>query len=198
VILAAMLGTNYTGATGVTAATLSGNQLIAKDYVASGSAADSEITVAKLIRAKRRLEENEVWSDDMREAGAGIHIATNARMEEALLNDANASSGSRLFSKDYMPPVLDAEGKIRSFLGIQFHRTELVNVNNATDGDGDPICYAPLWVSTYMQFDLWGNWTVTIDRRPDLSNATQILSQFACGATRLQEEAVVKIACVQA
>jgi len=192
-ILTGLLGTAYAGPSKTSTSFDTANMAVAKDL--SGS--DADLTVLKLIRAKRILQEQERWNDDMREMGMKLCIATNARMEETLLNDANSTTGSRLFSKDYMPPTLDEEGRIQSFLGISFRRTELVNINNVTDGDADTICYAPLWVNTAVQLDVWGSWGVSVDRRPDLSNATQFLSQFSVGSARLDELGVVRIACEQ-
>ena len=66
IILAAAVGTAYTGETGTTAVTLPGTQAIAVNFVESGSTANSGLTIGKLRQAQYILDDNEVDADDPR------------------------------------------------------------------------------------------------------------------------------------
>lgn len=182
-----------TGGSSPSSVALPADQKIAKDFVSTGSAVDSGLTVDKLLEAISRFEENEVWGQDVEEMGGKLCIATNAKTNKTLLRQIESGLGSKLMSKDYMAPTLDSRGNIKEFLGIQFVRTELVATG--TDG-GDTVAYCPMWVSTAMQFNVWADMQHTIDIRADLSNALQFLTQARIGAARIEEPGVVQIAAV--
>jgi hypothetical protein len=190
VFIAALSGDAQTGKYGITPVPLPSSQKIDKGYVPSGSLSDSSLTVPKLLQAISQLEEAEAYGQDQMENGVRLSIAASSKMLKALRLDANTFNGSRMFSKDILPPVLDEKGHIKEFLGLDFVRTELLPF------DVDPtIQYAYVWTTDAIQFDVWEEMSVTIDRRADLSNAVQFLSQFSIGAGRLEETKVIQIAC---
>jgi hypothetical protein len=191
VFINALGGDAQSGPNGTTAVPLPAAQKIAFDFVPSGTAAASSLTVPKLLQAISMLEEAEAYGQDQMENGIRLSIAASSKMLKALRLDANSTGGSRMFSKDILPPVLDERGHIKEFLGLDFVRTELL--------DRDPadatVQFAYIWTTDAIQFDVWEEMSVTIDRRPDLSNAVQFLSQFSVGAGRLEEVKVIQIAC---
>lgn len=74
------------------------------------------------------------------------------------------------------------EGKIDSFMGFKFIRTQrLPKAENGTRS-----CLA--WVKSKAQFGIWNDFKVKLSVRDDMEEALQIRAKFACGATRLQEE----------
>jgi hypothetical protein len=170
---------------------LPAGQKIAKDFVSSGSAAESNMTVDKLIQAKQLLMAAETWNDDKAAMGAKLCIAINASNEAALLRSVESGLGAKLFSRDYAPPVISGDGRITDFLGIHFIRTELVDT--VTDGD-DIVALCPLWVSDCVELAFWEDMTVSIDRLPQRSNALQFLSQARLGCSRIIDEGVIQIA----
>ena len=180
-----------TGTVAPTTVALPAAQKIAKDYVASGSATDSNLTVEKLLYALQLFEEAEVWGQDQMEMGAKVCIATNSKANKALLLSVQSGIASKLMSKDFMPPTIDENGHISTFLGIHFVRTELVSVTS-----GVALC--PMWVSNCVQLNFWGDYQVSIDRLPTRSQALQFLSQARLGATRIFDTGVAQIACKQA
>lgn len=171
---------------------LPSGQKIAKDYVVSGAAAESNMTVDKLIEAKRILEEAETWNDDKAASGVNLVIAINAKVQAALLRSVESSIGAKLMSNEYAKPVIDENGYIREFLGIKFIRTELVST--VTDGD-DKVALCPLWVSDCVDLAFWEDVSITMDRLPHKSQALQFLSQARLGVSRIYDEGVVQIAC---
>ena len=167
-------------------------QKIAKDFVSSGSPAESGLTVDKIIRAKEILEESETWNDDKAADGVSLCMAINAKAQSSLLRSVESSLGSKLMSNEYAKPVIDENGYIREFLGIKFIRTELVST--VTDAD-DRVALCPLWVSDCVDLAFWEDMSVTIDRLPHKSQAIQFLSQARLGVSRIYDEGVVQIAC---
>jgi hypothetical protein len=190
VFISALSGDAQTGANGTTAVPLPASQKILWDYAPGGSGTPVSLTVPKLLQAISQLEEAEAYGQDQMENGIRLSIAASSKMLKALRLDANATGGSRMFSKDILPPVLDEKGHIKEFLGLDFVRTELLPYS--ADGSTQ---YAYIWTTDAVQFDVWEEMSVTIDRRPDLSNAVQFLSQFSIGAGRLEEVKVIEIAC---
>jgi hypothetical protein len=171
---------------------LPNSQKIAKDYVSSGSAVESSLTVDKLIHAKTILEEAETWNDDKAADGVNLVCAINAKVQAALLRSVESGIGAKLMSSDYAKPVIDENGYIREFLGIKFIRTELVST--VVDSD-DKVALCPLWVSDCVDLAFWEDITITIDRLPTRSQALQFLSQARIGCSRIYDTGVIQIAC---
>lgn len=184
-------GTNYKGKAGVTAAEIPNENIVAVDFVSSGSAVDSSLSVDKIIRAKRILRDNESYGDDAVAAGLTLWGAMTPEMEERLLFLANASNGSsanRLFSRDFMPPSLDANGNISSFLGVNWIRSSYL----PTAGG---VQYAGIWTSDAVHLDIWQDIKHRVTERDDKRFATQFFTSYSFAACRKEDKKVVKIAC---
>jgi hypothetical protein len=184
VMIDAFLGANYTGENGTTSVNLPGSQIVAKDYVDSGTAASSNLTVAKLRRALTILQKNEAWSDERRAYGDELVLACTSSQINALLQQQEVSSF------DYNAVRALAEGRLDSFMGFRIIRTEQLPLV-----EGVRSCLA--WVKSRAQFGIWDDFKVKLSVRDDLDETLQIRAKFACGATRLQEEGFVKILCVE-
>jgi len=193
IIIDALGGTAYTGATGTTATVLPAAQKVAKDYVLTGSAADSSFPVFKINRALEILAENDAIDDDELSEDQELFGIMTPKLEAYLRNLVNANAGNnKLFSKDFMPPTLDERGRIKRFLGINWKVSTRPGLKDTSDTS---IHYAYIWTKSGMQLDFWEGMTTTVDRLPQVNNAVQFLSQYSMGATRLEEEKVVQIAC---
>ncbi len=186
VMLDAFLGENYIGENGTMPVAFSENQIVASDYVDSGSAVDSNLTVAKLRKALAMLHKAEAWNEERRAYGDELVLACTGSQIDSLLREPQVSS------YDYNTVRALAEGKVDTFLGFRIIRTELLPLDAET---GERSCLA--WVKSKAQFGIWDDFKVKISVRDDLDEALQIRAKFACGATRLQEEAFVKIQCTE-
>lgn len=186
VMLDAFLGDNYIGENGTMPVAFSENQIVASDYVDSGSAVDSNLTVAKLRKALAMLHKAEAWNEERRAYGDELVLACTGSQIDSLLREPQVSS------YDYNTVRALAEGKVDTFLGFRIIRTELLPLDAET---GERSCLA--WVKSKAQFGIWDDFKVKISVRDDLDEALQIRAKFACGATRLQEEAFVKIQCTE-
>lgn len=185
VMIDAFLGTNYTGENGTTSVTFPETQTIDADYADTGAGADCNLTVAKLRRALAMLHASEAWNEERRAYGDELVLACSSSQIDALLKEPEVSS------YDYNTVRALAEGKIDSFLGFRIIRTEQLPVSGKVRS-----CIA--WVKSKAQFGIWDDFKVKLSIRDDLDEALQIRAKFACGATRLQEEAFVKILCTEA
>lgn len=185
VMIDAFLGVNYIGENGTGSVSLSAAQTVEEDFVESGSAVESNLTVGKLRRALTMLQKNEAWSDERRAYGDELVLACSSSQINALLQQQEVSSF------DYNAVRALAEGRLDSFMGFRIIRTEQLPV----DAAGVRSCLA--WVKSRAQFGIWDDFKVKLSVRDDLDETLQIRAKFACGATRLQEEGFVKILCAE-
>lgn len=182
VMIDGFLGTCYTGETGTEAVDFSEDQVIEADYSEDSAGTDSNLTVAKLRRALAMLQQAEAWNEERRAYGDELVLACTSSQINSLLKEPEVSS------YDYNTARALVEGKVDTFLGFRIIRTE--QLPRTADGRA---CLA--WVKSRAQFGIWDDFKVKISVRDDLEETLQIRAKFACGATRLQEDAFVKILC---
>ncbi len=185
VMISEFLGTAHTGETGATTVSFPVDQTIGEDYVESGSAANSNLTLGKLRHALNMLMKAEAWNEERRAYGDELVLACTSSQINALLQQPEVSS------YEYNTVRALAEGKLDSFMGFRIIRTEQLPVTNA----GIRSCLA--WVKSRAAFGIWDDFKVRISVRDDLDETLQVRAKFACGATRLQEEGFVKILCAE-
>lgn len=174
VIIQAFDGTRYIGENGTTSDTFDTDFSIAVDYVASGSTANSGLTLAKISRAKKLLDEAEV------EDGERYFVHSAQQLQDMLLVD-------KMTSEDYASVKALVDGKIDRFLGFKFVRTELLSRNTSTDVR---TCFA--WHKSGIKFADGGRNT-HMDVLPSRRHCKQIRGVYRCGAVRTQNEKVVRI-----
>lgn len=188
VIITAATGTAKTGVSGSDDETMgdapssgaSAGQRIAKDYVESGGAADSSLTVAKLRRARKILAANEV------DPSENLCIAVNAEMMENLLKATEVTSA------DYNTVKALVRGEINSFMGFDFIHTERL-LTNGTGTMAGTTAFA--WAKSGLMLGIGADVKASIAPRADKSFSTYVYYSMSIGATRLEKEKVVEIAC---
>jgi Phage capsid protein len=189
VFIEGMFGTNYKGKDGTTATEIVSANLIADTFNYTG-AASCPLTIDKILHAKAILTDNESYGDDARARGITLWGVMTPNMEESLLSLANAGTsgaGNRLFSRDYMPPTLDANGNISFFLGVNWMRSTLLPYQTG---------YGAIWTSDAVFLDFWKVAQTTVSVRADKKNATQFFTEYAMNACRSDDAKVVRIACL--
>jgi hypothetical protein len=184
VMLNGFMGTCYAGEFGTQSVPFSDNQLVDSDYTENGTPKDCNLTVAKLRKTLSMLQKAEAWNEERRAYGDELVLACTSSQINALLQEPEVSSF------DYNTVRALVEGKIDSFLGFRIIRTEQLPIMG-----GVRTCLA--WVKSKAQFGIWDDFRVKLSVRDDLEETLQIRAKFACGATRLQEEAFVKIYCAE-
>lgn len=178
VILDAALGTAYSGKTGSTSVTLPSAQQIAVNYVESGTAANSHLTIGKLREALRLLESNEAIMD-----GEPLVCIFNAKAKNSLLQT------TEITSSDYNVVKALVGGQINSFLGMEFCRTELVRQDGSSY---DRIIVMP---KSALKMAVASDISAKVDSIPHKFHNYQVLVEMCVGATRMWEEKVVEIKC---
>jgi hypothetical protein len=183
VIIAAATGTAVTvtsslaGTTG-TASFAAGN-IVDDDF----SVTDSNLSIEKVIEAKRLLKKNEVNMDQP------MVLVLNASAEAALLNTVKATS------RDYGVTRLDT-GEVSLLLGFRVIRSERI-LGTANGTDADPVlclAYSRDAIGLAMNMDL----RTKIGENPERRYVWQAHMEASLGAVRIQEEPIVSIQCVQA
>lgn len=174
-IIAALNGTAKTGESGSTSTVLPSGQKVAVGF---GASADVGLTVAKLREAKRLL-----MAADLDMESEQIYAAISATQHDNLLAEA------QVISTDFNDKPVLVEGRIMRFLGINFIHTELLESSS-----GDKLI--PVWAKSGVYLGIWNDIQTSISKRNDLSSEPwQAYVKMTAGATRLEEEKVVQIAC---
>lgn len=169
VIIAAFFGDAKTGKDGGSTTSFpAGNQ------IAHGSAG---LTVAKLIEAKQKLDENSVDPSIER------YIVVSPKQISDLLNTTTVTSA------DFNTVRALASGSVTSFVGFNF----IVSNRLPVDGSSNRRIFA--WASDGIKVALGKEPQARIDQRADKSYATQVYYCMTMGATRMEEEKVIEIAC---
>lgn len=178
VILAAMLGTAYTGVDGTTTTAYDTANTVAVTVREPGvSSSNLGLNVAKLRAANRILDANEVPEE-------GRYIGVNARQRESLLASTKATSS------DYANVKALVNGQIDQFMGFTFVKTQRL----ATDGSGyDKV---PFWHKSGMKLGLGQDLRVDMSYiKTKVSQPLQVYSDIDLGATRMQEKLVGYVEC---
>lgn len=177
VIISAVSGTAYTGKTGSTATTFLAGQRVVVDYVESGVAADSNLTIAKLRRARYLFDINDAIMD-----GEPLCLAVGPSQIQALLRTTEVTSG------DYNTVKALVNGEVDTFMGFKF-----VVLNRLAKVGTDRTCLA--FPKSAIKLGVAEDITVKIADRPDKNHSLQVYTESRFGAVRMWEEKAVEIAC---
>lgn len=137
----------------------------------------SGLTLAKLLITKEIISGADVDEDEE------ITFALSNKQVTNLLNTTEVKSA------DYNTVKALAEGKINSFLGFNFKRTQRL----AVDGSGDRLClaYAKSGIGLAVGQEIESD----IGPRRDKRNSIQVYVDMGMDGTRIEDEKVVEIAC---
>lgn len=184
ILLANMLGTNYTGAQGsvavglpTTGGPLGTGQTIGVTY-GSGSA-NSGLQLAKLTAASYLMDNNDI--DEM-----GRHFAYSAKELNNLITNVD-----QVNSVLYNDVRALRDGRIRDFMGFEFTRTQLVPF--LAGSTTIRTCVA--WQKDSLWMGIGQDVETKIDRLPMQSQAWQVYTALLLDATRDTELAFVQVNC---
>jgi|TARA_X000001382_G_scaffold106981_1_gene82528 hypothetical protein len=168
VIIAAMHGTAKTGASGATSVSFPAGQ-----QIAHGSAG---LTIAKLLSAKELLDANSVDPSIPR-----YLVCAPKQMSDLL-------GTTQVTSSDFNTVKALVQGQVDSFMGFKFISSNRLPHNGTSR---QVFAYA----MDGMKVAIGKEPTAKIDERADKSYSTQIYYCQTLGATRMEEEKIVEIAC---
>lgn len=174
-IIGAAFDTAYSGKTGQTSVSFPAGNQVAVNYVESGSAANGNLTIGKIRRAKEVLD---AYDNDPDEARV---MTCTANSLHSLLRNIEITS------QDYNVVKALVEGKVDTFMGFQFVRTQRL----LTDASGYRRHIA--WVQSKLLLAVSQDPMVDVGPRRDKRNSMQVYVTMGIGATRMEEEGVVEI-----
>ena len=167
-IIAAATGTSKTGSSGGTS-----TDMVSGNIIAHGSA---DLTLAKLIQAKKILDEGSV------DASIPRYIAVAPAQIEALLGTTQVQSA------DFNSIKSLVQGEVDTFMGFKFiMSTRLAVASNIR------TCFA--WAEDGLKLAVGKDVMAKIDERADKSYATQVFYCSTFGSTRMEEAKVVSVLC---
>lgn len=170
-VIAAANGTAYTGKAGGTSTALPSAQKVA--------AASTGLTVAKLLATKEIFDAAECDPDEPR------YIWCASKQITDLLNTTEVKS------YDYNTVKALAAGQINAFCGFEFIRTQRLGL--VTTSTRAVIAFVKSGILLAIQEEV----NADIAPRKDKNNAMQVYYRMDIGATRMQEDKVVEIACLE-
>ena len=168
-IIAAATGNAYTGVSGGSTQALTSGQKIVH-----GSA---NLTLAKLIEAKEILDAAEVDPEEPR------FLVCAASQISNLLNSTTVTSS------DFNTVKALVQGNIDTFLGFKFIRSQRLGT------DATPSRQVLAFTKSAVGLALGSDISTKISERSDKNYATQVFLSMTIGATRIEEEKMVEIAC---
>jgi len=178
IIINAFFGTSKTGKSGSASTTFPSAQQVAVNQGASGN---TGLTVAKLREARRLLRAAEVDLDQ-----EPITAVISSIQEDNLLAEA------QVISLDFNDRPVLVDGKLKSFLGIEFVHSERLNV------DGNSYRRVPVFAKSGMHLGIWNDITTDISQRKDLKGLPwQTYVYMTVGATRIEEKKIAEIKCAE-
>ena len=180
IILESAFGTAKTGKTGSGSQAFDVASQIAVNYVESGGATNSGLTIGKLREAKRLLDSNETDPSDPR-----FCIVTAKQVNDLLQT-------TEVTSSDYNAIKALVQGEINTFMGFNFVRTERV------DTDSNSYRRVVAYAKSGLLMAVGADINVDIGPRRDKRNSTQVYCSASFGATRMEEGKVLEIKCSEA
>lgn len=158
---------------------LPSTQIVDEDF----GSADTNLTLEKLIEAKRILTRNDIMMDEP------LYFVYNASAQAALLNLTEVGSA------DYNSVKALVRGEINTFLGFEFVMYN--HLNGTADGtDTDPVkCLA--YAKSGIGLGLGQDIKVRMGEDASREFNTRIYASMSLGAVRVEEEKVVEVQVVQ-
>lgn len=182
-----------TGKAGATTVSFPAGQQIAVDYVESGTATNSSLTLGKLRRAMELLADVGGAED------GDLYLACTQREVNSMLRTLEYGSADYNMAR----PLMDGGRDVKKFMG--FNWIVLPNKVVAPDGstvlmtmfpeDGSGYRRIPCWSKKGMLFAQVMSTDIQAAVDPTKGFNTRLYGRASFGATRLQEPLVVEIKC---
>lgn len=171
IMIEAALGTAFTGKSGGTSVVLPASQKVA--------ASATGLTIAKLRSAAEILNANDVDPDIRR------YMAITSQQLTNLL------ATTEITSADFNTVKALVNGQVNEFMGFTFTRTERLTLDSNSDRQ------VIAWAEDGILLAQSSQTVTRITERGDKSYSVQVFRSEDFGATRMEEDKVVEIACVE-
>jgi len=154
-----------------------GQKVVVDNHAYDSGSGDVGLTVGKLIAAKEIFEAGNV------EKGEKLYCAINAKQKAQLL------TATEIQSADYNSVRALVQGEVNTFMGFEF--MDYQNLSTDSNSDQQVFCWANSGIGLAVGSDV----EARITERADKSYSTQVFLAMSMGATRVEDEKVVEIAC---
>jgi hypothetical protein len=195
VIISAALGTSYTGVSGSTSVTLP----VAQYYAANDGTQFTNLNTVTLRGIKQKFD-----AADIDEAIPRYICCSSSQIQNLLVE-------TQVTSADFNTVKALVEGKIDTFMGFKFIRSERLNTLASASFSADPTtgivtagsnftnyttCRQVIaWAQDGILLSTGMDVFARIDERADKSYSTQVYAAMSLGATRMEEVKVVAALC---
>jgi hypothetical protein len=169
VVIAAAIGTNYTGVNGSTSTAFDTTDMA----IASSSVG---MTVAKLREARKKLLQQ------FNDPSDTFYLVLSAEEQDDLLQTTEVTSA------DYNSVKALVNGEVNQFMGFTFIQTERL-----TSISAERACFA--FAKSGLVMGQWNGLEARIGERADKEYTQQVFMRGTIGATRTQEKKLVRILC---
>lgn len=178
-----ILGTNYLGVNGQFHENLGADNIIDVDFVESGSAIESNMTLGKLRYAAHLLRKSRAYIPGVTTPVCAL--SSNQYM--ALMQQLEVSHpGWGIMSMK--------EGRLSKIYGIEIVLTELLPY---ADGTTD-VRLCPVWIKEHVYFGAWKDVSVQVDGPGNgRVNYGQVVAQMSFGSTRKYLQSALEIQCIE-
>ena len=177
-IITAAFATAYYGKTGTSTVTFEHARDGSTDMgIAAGAAG---LTLAKLLDAKKLLDNNDVDEDEPR------YIAITGTQLHDLLNTTEVKSA------DYNTVQALVQGKVDTFCGFKF-----IIISTGLLDKVASDRYVIAWAQSGLGLAIGADISTNIDRLPVKHYSSQVYASMSIGATRMDEDRVVRILCAE-
>lgn len=177
-IIQAAFGTSYADKTGGTAVAFPAGNVIAPNFVESGTAANSNLTIGKLRRVRYLLDKAEAANEGEHDLVAAV----DPSQIQSLLRTTEVTNS------DYNTIKALVAGEIDTFMGFKFIKTNRLALNGN-------IRNTIFWEKQGLLLATAQEVAVDVGPRRDKRNSIQV---YVCGsfnATRMWEEKVLQVQC---
>ena len=167
VIISALGGTASTGVAGGTSTALPSSQIVTPSPMVN-------LTLDVLRTINEKFQLNDIDPEEDR------YLVTSPKQITKLLADTNMTSA------DYNTVKALVDGDVDYFMGLKY------KISNSLTADGSNVrdCFA--WVPSGLELGIGADIKARISERPDKAFSTYVYYSMSIGATRLEEEKVVK------
>jgi hypothetical protein len=175
VIITAATGTAKTGVSGGTDTTLPSSQVVASNAIDNDSDAAHGLSPQKLRSALTIFHENNVPEDEEK------FLVVSPKAIQSLLTH------KEVVSSDFNTVRALVNGEVDTYMGFRF----IISNRLAIDSSSIRDCFA--YTRSGLELGIGQDVMARIEERPDKSFSTYVYYCMTIGATRLEEEKVVKI-----
>jgi len=150
-----------------------------KKKIAIIGAGIAGLTLANMISAKEILDKNETDPEEPR------YMVVTAKQLSDLLAITNVTSS------DFATVKALVQGEVDTFLGFNFIRSQRLGTDSS--GNRQVLAFCQSAIGLAVGSDV----TTKISERDDKNYATQVFLSMSIGATRIEDEKMVEIACTE-